>query len=61
MKVVDITVNKGDVLNEVAKTTAYSGAKMTGEEGAYERIFTSRTGRCLNASGRNARCLYARP
>ena len=45
MKVVDITVNKGDVLNEVAKTTAYSGAKMTGEEGAYERIFTTKSDR----------------
>ena len=38
-------MNKGDVLNEVAKTTAYSGAKMTGEEGAYERIFTTKSDR----------------
>ena len=38
-------MNKGDVLNEVAKTTAYSGSKMTGEEGAYERIFTTKSDR----------------
>lgn len=32
---------KSDVLNEVAKTTAYEGKKTTGEEGAYDRIFTT--------------------
>ena len=42
---VSFSINKGDVLNEVAKTTAYSGAKMTGEEGAYERIFTTQSDR----------------
>lgn len=43
MKVIELKVDKGAVLNEVAKTTAYSGAKMVGEEGAYERIFTTKS------------------
>lgn len=37
---VELNVNKANVYNEVAKTTSYTGDKMTGDEGAYERIFT---------------------
>lgn len=42
MKDITLTVNKRLVYNEVAKTTAYTGAKqMTDEDkDAYERIFT---------------------
>ena len=35
-----LSVNKEDVYNEVAKTTSYTGAKMSDKE-AYERIFTT--------------------
>lgn len=38
---VSLTVKKSDVYDEVAKTTAYTGAKMEGDENAYERIFTT--------------------
>ena len=40
MQTVDITINKAQVLDEVAKLTAYTGAKaMTDQDtGAYERI-----------------------
>lgn len=37
----DITVNKKKVYDEVAKSTSYTGAKMAGDELAYERIFTT--------------------
>lgn len=40
MKDVTLTINKADVYDEVAKTTSYVGAKLQGEEGAYNRIFT---------------------
>ena len=33
------TVQKGEVYNEVAKTTSYTGIKMSGED--YERVFTT--------------------
>ncbi len=33
------TVQKGEVYNEVAKTTSYTGIKMSGDD--YERIFTT--------------------
>lgn len=38
---VRITVDKCAVMDEVAKTTSYTGAKMTEDEGAYKRIFTT--------------------
>lgn len=38
---IKLTVNKMDVYNEVAKTTSYTGAKMEGDEKAYDRIFTT--------------------
>lgn len=38
---VSLTVSKREVYDEVAKTTAYVGAKMEGDERAYERIFTT--------------------
>lgn len=38
---VTLRVSKRAVYDEVAKTTSYSGAKKVGEEGAYERIFTT--------------------
>lgn len=41
MTEITLTINKASVYNEVAKTTSYTGAKMTGDEGAYERIFTT--------------------
>ena len=37
---ININVNKISVYDEVAKTTSYIGAKM-GQEGAYQRIFTT--------------------
>ena len=37
---ITLTVSKVSVYNEVAKTTSYTGAKMVGDEGAYNRIFT---------------------
>lgn len=41
MKTITLTVSKEDVYNEVAKTTAYIGMKMQGDDDAYERIFTT--------------------
>lgn len=38
---IELSVKKSEVLEEVAKTSAYSGSKMTEDEGAYERIFTT--------------------
>ncbi len=45
---IDITLKavKADVLNEVAKTTAYEGKKAS-EEGSYERIFTTEEDRSM--------------
>lgn len=40
MKTVVIDITKQDVYEEVAKTTAYTGAKKEGDDGAYDRIFT---------------------
>lgn len=41
MITVKININKDKVYDEVAQTTSYTGAKMDGDEGAYERIFTT--------------------
>lgn len=41
MITITLTVSKARVYNEVAKTTSYTGSKMTGDEGAYSRIFTT--------------------
>jgi hypothetical protein len=38
---IELNIKKNEVLEEVAKTSAYSGSKMTEDEGAYERIFTT--------------------
>lgn len=38
---VTLTVDKNKVYDEVAKTTSYTGAKMQGDDKAYERIFTT--------------------
>ena len=38
---ITITVTKADVYDEVAKTTSYSGSKMTDDKTAYQRIFTT--------------------
>lgn len=38
---ITLTVGKSDVMTEVAKTASYVGQKMTGEEGAYDRIRTT--------------------
>lgn len=35
------TLSKNEVLDEVAKTTSYTGAKMVGDDEAYNRIFTT--------------------
>lgn len=45
---IDITIKavKADVLNEVARTTAYEGKKSS-DEGAYERIFTTEEDRSM--------------
>ena len=36
---VEFTVSKAEVYNEVAKTTSYTGIKMSGED--YQRVFTT--------------------
>lgn len=42
MTTLELTINKKEVYNEVAQTTSYTGAKMTGgDEDAYDRIFTT--------------------
>lgn len=41
MKDITITVVKKAVYEEVAKTTSYTGAKKEGDDGAYDRIFTT--------------------
>lgn len=41
MKTIVFQIQKDEVYNEVAKTTSYTGAKMEGDEGAYDRIFTT--------------------
>lgn len=45
---IEITIKaiKADVLNEVARTTAYEGKKSS-DEGAYERIFTTEEDRSM--------------
>lgn len=41
MKQIELTVNRLAVYEEVAKTTSYTGAKKVGDDGAYERIYTT--------------------
>lgn len=54
MKELTLIVAKGDVYDEVALTTSYTGSKMGGDPDAYERIYTTlRTRRSLTASGRS--------
>ncbi|MGN0875343.1 MAG: hypothetical protein ACI4OZ_09175 [Akkermansia sp.] len=38
---ISLEVNKANVYDEVAKTTAYVGSKLVGDDLAYERIFTT--------------------
>lgn len=38
---IDLKIIKSKVYDEVAKTSSYTGAKMQGDESAYERIFTT--------------------
>lgn len=40
MKELDLRIERGEVYDEVAQTTSYTGAKMA-EAGAYDRIFTT--------------------
>ena len=40
MATVVLLIDKAKVYEEVAQTTAYTGAKMDGDEKAYERIST---------------------
>lgn len=47
MNNVTLTVEKDDVYNEVAKTTAYAGKKMVDDDKAYERIFTTKSDRSM--------------
>ena len=47
MNNITLTVNKANVYTEVAKTTSYAGAKMQGDEGAYERVFTTDADRMM--------------
>lgn len=47
MEHITLKADKADVLNEVAKTTAYEGKKTTGDDGAYERIFTTEEDRSM--------------
>jgi len=41
MTTIKLQVSKADVYNEVAKTTGYTGAKMTDDDSAYDRISTT--------------------
>lgn len=41
MNEVNLSINKSSVYEEVAKTTSYTGAKMEGDETAYDRIITT--------------------
>ena len=45
MTELNIFINKEDVLEEVAQTTSYTGAKMDDDEKAYDRIFTTESDR----------------
>lgn len=47
MNNITLIVNKANVYTEVAKTTSYAGAKMPGDEDAYERIFTTDADRMM--------------
>lgn len=47
MITITLSILKDDVLAEVAKTTAYTGAKMTDDDGAYDRIFTTEGDRAM--------------
>ncbi len=47
METVTFTVRKANVYEEVAKTTAYTGAKITGDASAYQRIFTTDADRLM--------------
>lgn len=47
MNNITLIVNKANVYTEVAKTTSYAGAKMQGDEGAYEQIFTTDADRMM--------------
>lgn len=38
---VQLTIDKDEVYEEVARTTSYTGQKMVDDEGAYNRIFTT--------------------
>ena len=38
MRTINIKTSKADVFNDVAKTASYTGAKMVGDNDAYERI-----------------------
>lgn len=44
---VTLTVSKQRVYDEVAKTTSYAGAKMQGDDSAYDRIFTTDSDRSM--------------
>ena len=46
-KQIKLKVCKRDVYNEVAKTTSYTGAKMQGDDSAYDRIFTTDSDRSM--------------
>lgn len=41
MTEITLTVNKSAVMEEIAKTSAYTGGKMAGDDNAYDRIFTT--------------------
>lgn len=36
-----ITIDKDKVYDEISKTTSYTGSKMTGDDGSYQRISTT--------------------
>lgn len=41
MQSITLTVYKSKVMDEVTKTSAYTGSKMVGDESAYDRIFAT--------------------
>ncbi len=45
MRELTVFINKEEVYDEVSQTTSYTGAKMEGDDKAYDRIFTTESDR----------------
>ena len=56
---INITINKAYVFNDVDETAAYIGAKTVGDDGAYERVFTTDADRTLLENFWSEACVTA--